>query len=461
MLGRLGDGAAERFEDGAAFRRRDMQPAEPRHPLGAQQILAAPLRLGARHDDLGRLAAAQFEDQPGRDFEARPDKGRVDAALEAVARVAGDLEPAPGRGGADRIEEGRLDKDLGRRLGAPGRLAADHAAEALHPGRVGDRGDFRVELVFAAVQREQLFAGPGEAHGQVAGELAGVEHMQRPVEVEGHEIGDVDEGRDRPQPDRFEAVAQPARARPVLQAADMAAEKQRAGGQVLEMDGDRRAEAALDRGRVERLELPHAGRGKVAGDAAHAEAIGPVRRHLEVDDRVVEPQQAGVPGADRRILRQFDDAGVILAQRQFGRRHQHAPRRDAADRAFAQHRAGFRDMHAGWAEHPLHPGPRVGGAAHHLHLGLAGVDDTDPEAVGVGMRLGRDDARHDKAGEPRSPVRDAFDVVAEHDEALGDGGDRRLGVEMGLEPREGRLHAAPPPERGPRTGEGMSSGTNP
>ena len=244
MLRRLGHGAAERFEDCAALVRRDMQPAEPRHPLRPQSVFAPPLRLGAGHDDFGGLSAAQFEDQPGRDLETRPDKGRVDAALEAVARVAGDIEPPPGRGGAERIEQRRLDKDFARRLGAAGRLAADHAAEALHPGTVGDRGDLRVELVFAAIEREQLFAGPGEAHGQIALELAGVEHMQRPVEIEGHEIGDVDQRRDRPQPDRFEPIPEPARARPVLEAADMAAEKQRAGGPVFDMDRDRRAEAA-------------------------------------------------------------------------------------------------------------------------------------------------------------------------------------------------------------------------
>jgi hypothetical protein len=62
-----------------------------------------------------------------------------------------------------------------------GRLAADHAAEALHAGVVGDRGDLRVELVFAAVQRQQLFAGAREAHGQIAPELAGIEHVQGPV----------------------------------------------------------------------------------------------------------------------------------------------------------------------------------------------------------------------------------------------------------------------------------------
>ena len=119
-------------------------------------------------DDFGRLAAAQFEDQPCGDFETGADKSRVDAALEAIARVADDFEPAAGRGGADRIEQRRLDIDFGRRLGNAGRLAADHAAEALHAVIVGDRGDFRVELVFAAVQRQQPLAGPREAHDEIA-----------------------------------------------------------------------------------------------------------------------------------------------------------------------------------------------------------------------------------------------------------------------------------------------------
>ena len=45
--------------------------------------------------------------------------------------------------------------------------------------------------------------------------------------------------------------------------------------------------------------------------------------------------------------------------------------------------------------------------------------------------------------------------------ALAERGGRLLGVEMGLEPGERRLHAAAPPARAPRTGEGMSSGRNP
>ena len=112
----------------------------------------------------------------------------------------------------------------------------------------------------------------------------------------------------------------------------MAAEKQRAGSAVLDMDRDRRAETAFDRRRVERGQLAHAGSGKVAGDAAHAEAIGAVRCHLDVDDRIVETQQTRIGSADRSVGRQFDDAGMVFTERQLGHRHQHAARGNAADR---------------------------------------------------------------------------------------------------------------------------------
>jgi hypothetical protein len=374
---------------------------------------------------------------------------------------AGSTQPPPGRGGADRIEQRRLDEHLGCRLGTAGPFATDHAAKALHPGLVGDRGHFRIERVFAAVERQHPLAGLGEAHGQVALELAGVEDVQRPVHVEGQEIGDVDQSRDRPQPDCLEPVPEPARARPVLEAADMTAKEQRAGDPILNMDGDRRAETTLDRGRVEQEQSSDVGRGEVAGDAAHAEAVRTVGRHLDVDDRVVEAEEAGIAGADRRVGWQFDNAGMILGKRQLGSRHQHALRRDAADRGFGQHRAGLRNAHAGRAEHALHPGPGVGRAAYDLDFACSGINHTDTQSVGVRMRLGLDDSGDDKAVERRGAVLDPLDIVAEHDQPLDKLGKWRLGVEMRFQPGQRRLHQAAPPASGPRTGDGMSSGRKP
>ncbi len=306
--------------------------------------------------------------------------------------------------------------------------------------------------------------------------------MERPVNVKGQKVGDVDQGRDRPQPDRLQPAAQPGRARPVADAADMPPEKQGAGRAVLDLDRDRRAEAAGNRGRVERLQTPDPGGGKVARDPAHAEAIGAVRRHLDVEDRVADADQIGVARSDRRVLGQLDDPVAVVAEAQLIGRAQHAARDDAADRGFLQHRAGARDDCAGRGEDALHAGARVGRAADHLRLPRPGVDNAEPEPVGVRMGLGRDHMGDGERLEPLGAVLDPVDIVAEHDQPLDDQGERGVGVEMGLEPGEGGFHAfvpgaaelplAPtlsplagrgrsPPASAPRTRDGMSSGGKP
>ena len=70
---------------------------------------------------------------------------------------------------------------------------------------VGDHGHLGIERVALAVERRELLAAPRAAHREIAVELVGVEDVERPVEIEGEEIGDVDQRRDRPQPDRLRA----------------------------------------------------------------------------------------------------------------------------------------------------------------------------------------------------------------------------------------------------------------
>ena len=153
------------------------------------------------------VAAAQLEDQPRRELGRRQHQLRVEPALEAGAGIALDAEPAAGGRRAQRIEQRHLEHDVGRGVGDAGALAAHDAAEADRPGRVGDHGHAVVEAVGPAVQRLQLLAEPGEAQDEVALELGGVEHVQRPAEIEGQVVGDVDQGRDRPQADRLQPVA--------------------------------------------------------------------------------------------------------------------------------------------------------------------------------------------------------------------------------------------------------------
>src|SRR5262249_40945705 len=104
-------------------------------------------------------------------------------------------------------------------------------------------------------------------------------------------------------------------------------------------------------------------------------------------------------------------------------------------------------------------------AAHDLDALGTGVDDADPQAIGVGVRFGRDDMRDPERRQRRGAVGDAFDLEPQHDEAAHDLVERGCRVEMALEPAEGRLHrAAPavmPPWAMPPTIEGTSSGTKP
>jgi hypothetical protein len=368
------------------------------------------------------------------------------------------LQLAPGRRGAHRVEQRRLDIDIARRGGAAGALAADDAAQAQHVAVVGDHRHVGVKRVALAVERRQRLAGPRAAHDKVAGDLVGVEDVERPVEIEGDEIGDVDQRRDRPQADRHEPILQPARARPVAHAADEAAEEERARLVVRpgEMHRDRAAERALDRRRIERHEAPQSGRGEIAGDAAHAEAVGAVGRDLDVEHGIVEASELREGRADRRVRRQLDDAFVIVGQRQLIARHQHAARFDAANGALLQHHAAARDRRAGRREHTQHASPRIGRAAHHLHPLLAGVDDADAQLVGIGMRLGRDDARDGEGRQILGAVLDAVDFQAAHHQRRDDLVERSVRLEMRPKPGERRLHRASPPVK-----DGTSSGRKP
>ncbi len=207
--------------------------------------------------------------------------------------------------------------------------------------------------------------------------------------------------------------------------------------------------------------MPEPGCGKIARNAVDAEAVGTVRRYFDVDDRIAETEQIGISRADRRVLRRLDNAVMVVAEAELIGRAKHAARGDAADHAFLEHRASARDYYAGRGKDALHARAGVRGAANHLDLLLAGVDDADPEPVGVWMALGRDDRGNSEGFEPGGAVFDRLDIVAEHDQALDDRSRRRIRIEMGLEPGEGRLHAGAPPLSGPRTSEGMSSGRKP
>ena len=211
------------------------------------------------------------------------------------------------------------------------------------------------------------------------------------------------------------------------------------------------------------VELAHVGGGEVAGNAVHAGAIGPVRRQIDLDHRIVEAGPLRVIGADRSIVGQLDDAVVVVGDSQLEFRHQHAAALDAADGADRERHILAGDVGARRHEHAHHAGAGVRCAADHLHrLAGADVDQADAQPVGVRMRLGLDHPGDDERRQRLALVLDALDFQPDHGELVGDLAERAVGVEMLLEPGEGEFHhgfkdSTPPPASENRAGGSRSA----
>ena len=334
------DPEAQPAQDRLAFLARDIDAEQPLHFAVLEGNRTARRRRIARDDHARRLAAADREDELGREIAAGDAEVGIDAALEAIARVGGDAELPAGLRDGRRVPERAFDQHVARRLVAAGMLAAHDSGDRLDAVRVGDRHHALVERVGLAVERQHAFAGAGAPDREIAGDLGEVEHVQRAAAVEGDVIGDVDERADRPQADRPQPLLHPFGRGAVGHAAHEPQGEGRAemrvGGREIEMDAGRAVERAVIRLRRRRLQLAQPGRGEIARDAGDAGGVGTVRRHRDVDDGIVEPGVLRVSDADRRVVGQFDDAVVILAELELGRRAQHAVRLDAADDALGE-----------------------------------------------------------------------------------------------------------------------------
>ena len=442
---------AQRLQDLPRLEFLHLDSTHARDHRGVEGDLSAPLGNLAGNQKFAGFAAAQLEDQPGSDFGSRDGKGRIDAALEAVAGVGFDTQSAPRARRARGIEQGDFEQHVRRALGTACRFTAHHAGDREQARLVADAGHLVVEGVVLAVERANGLTAASRAHPQIPFDATGVENMGGAAETDGEVVRDIDQRGDRPQAHRKQPLLQPGRARPVGHAAHQAPHEQRTGvgmlGRKLELDRNLALDRAGHGSAVEILEAAQTGRGEVAGNAVHAQAVGPVRSDLDLDHRVVQPQHTGKRRAKRRVVGQFDDAVVIVREPHFAFRAQHAVAFDAADLAPLELDPGARDHRARSREHALHAGPRVGRAAHHLQGLRARIDGADAKLVGVGMGLGGDYRGDRKRRQNRGPVDHLLDLEAERRQTLGDLVDGRVGLQMLLEPGQRELHRASPPAR--------------
>ena len=264
------------------------------------------------------------------------------------------------------------------------------------------------------------------------------------AEFEHDVLGDVDEKADRAHAAATQALGHPQRRRHRrVDAVDHAAGETRHLRAGIEFDlqhGVARRRHGIG---LQRFDLAAERGGGVEGDAAHAEAVGAVRRELEFDRGVGQAEVISERRADRRVGGQFEQAGGIGVDAEFLRRAEHAVGVDAAqlrglDRQFA-------DLGADGRERRDQARTRVRRAADDLQVRAgAGIDPADLQAVGFGMLRALDDARDDHAVERGAEHRQLLDFQA-------DGGQRRrellargVGLHVLPQPVFGEFHAWTP-----------------
>ncbi len=384
----------------------------------------AVVRDFAYDDDLGGLAATEIDDQLRREFEAGNGEGRIDTAFEAMARIGMDRQATAGLRDVERIPERALDENVDRLFSAARSLAAHDAGHALGTVLVSNDDDVGIEIVGLAVEREQRLAVLGAADREVALHLGCVEDVQRAAAVDRQQIGDVDQRVDGPEADGAELLLQPVRRRVVPDAAHHAQAKQRAELRIVEVEHD------LDRARIgaaHRLDHFRRGenaklrRGEIAGNARYAETIRTVRRHSDLDHRIVEPEQRRERLADRRVLGEVDDAVVLVGETHLALGHHHALRGLTPDLACLENdaRAGRHGAFPG--EHADHTGTRIRGSADDLHqLAVAGIDLEYAQLVGVRVLSSLDHLGGDEGRERLGAVLDGLDLKADLGQRLGD-----------------------------------------
>ena len=149
-------------------------------------------------------------------------------------------------------------------------------ASARTRSRVGDHEVVGVEGEGLPVERLERLAGAGAAHDDgVAADLAEVEGVQRLPRLEHHEVGEVDEQVDAPQPHGLEAADERGRRRAVAHALDDEADVAPAGRGVLDRDGQRGGAAAASDASALRRRGRAQGRARIADELAREADVAP------------------------------------------------------------------------------------------------------------------------------------------------------------------------------------------
>ena len=294
------------------------------------------------------------------------------------------------------MEISRFEEDVGGGVGDAAVEAAKHAADAHWLLGVANHQVALGECAFNAIESDKLGAfGAGIHNHLVALHLGEVEAVERLVESEQYEVGDVNNVVDWALSDGAQQVLEPLRALAHLHAADGQTTIARTSlgvfnthlhGSVGTVDGK-----AFSRwlGELIRLAVLLEPGSQVASHAVVRSAVDAIRcevhlNHIIVLYAVVVARR----GAHRHVVGQHDDAAVVGAHANLVLGANHATRLNATDFRLLDGKllVAIVEFGAHSGNNHLLTGSHVGRAAHNLGgLAVAKVNSGDVQVVAVGM----------------------------------------------------------------------------
>ena len=162
-------------------------------------------------------ASSKINSQARRLAQSTP--SRIEAALEAIGRIAVQVQPPGGVADRKRIELGRFDQHVAW-CAAETSVSAPPITPPMATGRlgVGDHAHARPKSIGLMVDGLERFAAAAAARTTISPpvELGQIEGVQRLAALHQHVVGDVDDVVDRRDADRRQPRGPATRARPDL-----------------------------------------------------------------------------------------------------------------------------------------------------------------------------------------------------------------------------------------------------
>ena len=267
----------------------------------ARPVVQARRRRGPLPPDVDgprrRRTAAQLAEAGGSPWPGRGHVAGIESLLEARAGLAAPADLFGGAHDVGAVEGGRLEHEVGRCSStsasiAPKMPAITRARSVSAITRLsGSQG------AVDAVEGDDVLAGAGAARDQpAAADLGGVEAVQRLADREHDVVGHVDHVVDGAHAGVREAGLEPGRRLAHRDAADDARAVPGAQVGVGDLDGDRRLGGRAARGRLgdgRRRQRQPGRRRHLAGHAVDRQAVGPVGRDFDLEDRFGDRQVLG------------------------------------------------------------------------------------------------------------------------------------------------------------------------